>query len=47
MEHELYKNIGDINVYRKSELLEVKVPSIFFGTRGFSLRRDGRYVYVQ
>jgi hypothetical protein len=31
-------------VYRGSELLKVKVPVIFLGTVGFSLRRDGRYV---
>ena len=26
------------------ELVEVKVPISFFGTVGFSLRREGRYI---
>jgi hypothetical protein len=43
MEHELYKDTGDFNVYTKSELLEVKVPSFFSGTQGFPARRDRRY----
>jgi hypothetical protein len=42
MEHDLYKNIGDIYVCTDFEILKVKVPIIFLGTVGFSLRRDGR-----
>jgi hypothetical protein len=42
-ERDLYKIIGDIDVCIKFDLLKVKVPIIFLGTVGFSLRRDGRY----
>jgi len=28
-------------------MLKVKVPIIFFGTQGFSARRDGRYLVKQ
>jgi hypothetical protein len=44
IKHDLYKNIGDIYVYIDFEMLKVKVPIIFFGTEGFSARRDGRYM---
>jgi hypothetical protein len=37
------KVLRTFGIYKKFELLEVKVPNIFLGTRGFSLRRDGRY----
>jgi hypothetical protein len=43
-EHDTYKIIRIINVCRGSELLKVKVPVVFLGTVGFSLRRDGRYM---
>ncbi len=39
--HNLYRTVGDLNVYVKYELLEVKVLVIFFATEGFSLCRDG------
>jgi hypothetical protein len=42
MEHDLYKNIGDIYVCTDFKILKVKVPIIFLGPVGFSLRRDGR-----
>jgi len=42
MEHDLCKNIRDIYVCTDFEILKVKVPIIFLGTVGFSLRRDGR-----
>jgi hypothetical protein len=41
--HDLYKNIGDIDVCIEFEMLKVKVPIIFLGTVGFSLLRDRRY----
>jgi hypothetical protein len=41
--YNLYRTIGNINVYTESELLEVKVPLDFLGTVGFSLRREGLY----
>jgi hypothetical protein len=43
-EHNLYKTIRNIYVCIEFELLKVKVPSVFLGTVGFSLRRDGRYM---
>jgi hypothetical protein len=46
MEHDLYKNMGDIDVCIEFDMFEVKVPIIFLGTVGFSLRREGRYTYV-
>jgi hypothetical protein len=42
-EYDIYKIIGDIDMYTEFEMLEVKVPLDFFGTQGFSARRDGRY----
>jgi hypothetical protein len=42
MERDLYKIIGDVDVYTKFDLLKVKVPIIFLGTVGFSPRWDGR-----
>ena len=42
-EHNLLKIIGDIEVCTDFKMLKVKVPIIFFGTQGFSARRDGRY----
>jgi len=41
-EHDLYKNIGAIDVCTEFEMLQVKVPIIFLGTVGFSLPREGR-----
>jgi hypothetical protein len=43
MEHDLYTNIRIIDVCTKFDMFGVKVPIIFFGTVGFSPRRDGRY----
>ena len=37
------KTLRTFEVFIESELLEVKVPIISLVTRGFSLRRDGRY----
>jgi hypothetical protein len=42
-EHDLFKNMGDVDVYTEFEMLKVKVPIIFHGTVGFSLPREGRY----
>jgi hypothetical protein len=42
-EHDLCKNMGDIDACTDFEMLKFKVPIIFLGTVGFSLRRDGRY----
>jgi hypothetical protein len=41
-EHDLCKNLGDIDACTDFEMLKVKVPIIFLGTAGFSLRREGR-----
>jgi hypothetical protein len=41
-EYNLLKIIGDIEVCTDFKMLKVKVPIIFFGTQGFSARRDGR-----
>jgi len=41
--HDLYRTIVNINVCVEFKLFKVKVPLIFFGTVGFSRRRDGRY----
>jgi hypothetical protein len=38
-EHDLYKNIGDVDVCIEFEMLEVKVPIISLGTVAFSLPR--------
>jgi hypothetical protein len=43
MEHGLYQNLGDIDMCREFDKFKVKVCVIFFGTVGFSLRREGRY----
>ena len=43
-EYNPYKNMKDTDVCAEFEMLEVKVPIIFFGTVGFSPRRDGRYM---
>ena len=43
IEHDLYTNIGVINVCTKFDMFEVKVPIIFLGTLGFSLCREGHY----
>jgi hypothetical protein len=40
--HNLYITIGDLDICIEFELLEVKVPIVFLGTEGFSLRRDRR-----
>jgi hypothetical protein len=42
IEHELYKNIRNINVCTNLEIFKVKVPIIFLGMAGFSLRKDRR-----
>lgn len=42
MEHKLRKFTGDTKVCREFTMFEIKVPIIFFGTQGFSARRDGR-----
>ena len=44
MEHDLYKNIEDIYMCTDFKILKVKVPIIFFGTEGFSARRDRTYL---
>jgi hypothetical protein len=44
MEHNSSKIIGDIKVCTDFKMLKVKVSIIFFGTQGFSARRDGRYI---
>jgi hypothetical protein len=41
-EHDLYKNIGDVDVCTEFEMLKVKVLIIFLGTVGFLLPREGR-----
>jgi len=46
IEHDLYKNIGDVEVCTEFEVLKVKVPNIFLGTVGFSPLREGRYIAV-
>jgi hypothetical protein len=46
-EHDLYKNIGDVDVCIEFNIFEVKVLSVFLSTVGFSRRRDGRYSYDQ
>jgi hypothetical protein len=38
--HDLYRNMGNFNIFKEFELLEVKVPIIFLGTEGFSHPRD-------
>jgi hypothetical protein len=43
IEHNLLKIIRDIKLCTDFKILQVKVPIIFFGTPGFSARRDGRY----
>jgi hypothetical protein len=35
--------MGDISMYTDFKMLKVKVLIIFFGTQGFSARRDRRY----
>jgi hypothetical protein len=42
MERDVYKEIGDIDVCIKFEMLKIKVPITFLGTVGFSPRREGR-----
>jgi radical SAM protein with 4Fe4S-binding SPASM domain len=34
-ERDLHKKIGNFDVYKEFEMLEVKVPSIFLGAAGF------------
>ena len=41
-EYDLQKIIMCVDVCIEFKLLKVKVPIIFLGTVGFSLRRDGR-----
>ena len=42
-EHNIFKNIRNIDMYIDFEMIKVKVPMKFLGTAGFSLRRDGHY----
>ena len=42
MEHDLYKNIGDVDIYIEFEMLKVKVLIIFLSIVGFLLPREGR-----
>jgi hypothetical protein len=42
IEYKLYGNMGVIDVYTELKTIEVKVPIVFLGTVGFSLRRDRR-----
>jgi hypothetical protein len=46
MKRDIYKEIRDINLCIDFKVLKVKVLIIFFGTVGFSLRRDGRYIML-
>ena len=39
-EHDLYKNIGDIDMCTEFEKHKVKVPVIFLGSVGFSLSQS-------
>ena len=41
-EYDLYKNLGDVDMCRVFGKSKVEVPVIFFGTAGFSARRDAR-----
>ena len=41
-EYELYKMLADVDMCGVFDVFNVEVPIIFFGTEGFSLRRDGR-----
>ncbi len=43
-EHNLYKNMVDVNVCIETNIYNVKVPIIFLGIVGFSLPREGRLV---
>jgi hypothetical protein len=42
MKCDLYKEIGDLDLYIDFEVLKVKVPFKFLGKVGFSARREGR-----
>lgn len=42
----LYKTIGNINMCRESELLEVKALIGFLARVSVSLCRDGHYLYI-
>jgi hypothetical protein len=44
--HGFYRIIENTNGRTEFVLLEVKVPIVFLGTVGFSLRTDGRYCIV-
>lgn len=44
MEHDLCKNIGNINVCIDFKMLKVKVPMIFLCIVGFLLPREGHYM---
>jgi hypothetical protein len=37
MKYDLHKNIGYADVCTEFEMLEIKVPIIFFGTQGWTL----------
>jgi hypothetical protein len=41
-EHDLYKTIEDINIYREFKVLKVKVPINFLSIVGFLLLRKER-----
>lgn len=40
--HDVYKEIRDIDLCTDFKVLKVKVPFRFLGTVGFLLRREGR-----
>jgi hypothetical protein len=42
-ENNIYIIMRHVIMYTEFGILKVKVPMIFLGTEGFSLRRDGRY----
>jgi hypothetical protein len=44
MGYNFYKNMKDTDVCVEFKMLKFKVPTIFFGTVGFSPHRDGRYI---
>ena len=42
-EHNIFKNIRNIDIYIDFEMIKVKVPIKFLGTADFFATRDGRY----
>jgi hypothetical protein len=41
MKHDLYKNLGDIDMCREFDIFKVKVYIVFSGTVDFSPCREG------